>query len=360
MANNNNMKSKLETIVVCTVILWIVSCSSNQGHGVTNSDTIPTYMLLISVSNGIVERIPDKQKYDSGEVVVLAPHPNSGYAFTKWTGDVSGDSITISVIMDNDKNVTAVFKPLSVPAGMKVINGGIFSMGQEGIATPVHTVTVSGFYMDSTEVTQEDYFALMGENPSSLKGEQHLPVESETWYDAVLYCNNRSKRDGLDTVYSYSSVTGTPGHWCSALGNLAIDFTKNGYRLPTEAEWEYACRSGTETKCFWGNDSSTGDNYAWSFFNSNNTTHPVAEKLPNPWGLYDMAGNVWEWCNDWFGIYSSDTQINPTGAGNGTYRVFRGGGWSDVAAYLRSASHSYYFPDDGYNAIGFRVVLPIR
>jgi formylglycine-generating enzyme required for sulfatase activity len=249
-----------------------------------------------------------------------------------------------------------------VVPGMKFISGGTFFMGQTGIEVPIQTVTVSAFYMDTTEVTQSDYLALMGVNPSSFSTVTKGPVENMTWFDAVLYCNKRSKRDGKDTVYSYTAVSGTPGNGCTALGGLAITMTKNGYRLPTEAEWEYACRGGTTGTYYWGEatDSATVCLYCWFYINSGSTTHSVAGKLPNALGLYDMAGNVWEWNNDWYGTYVAGAVTDPTGATSGTNRVMRGGCWGYDAQYLRSAQRYFNRPPFRNGDVGFRVALPVR
>jgi formylglycine-generating enzyme required for sulfatase activity len=249
----------------------------------------------------------------------------------------------------------------SRPSGMKYIPGGTFQMGQVGVAEPIHSITVSPFYMDSTELTQADYLALMGVNPSYFTGDLNRPVESVSWFDAALYCNKRSKQGGLDTAYRYDAKLVYAGTTtCSLLTNLQVDMTKNGYRLPTEAEWEYTCRAGTTTRCFWGDDSSAGGSYAWDYANSNSTTHPAATKLPNAWGLYDMAGNVWEWCNDWYDTYQSGAQTDPQGAANGSFRVLRGGSWyNDLSGVgdLRSACRGGSSPDGCGDGYGFRCVV---
>jgi len=238
--------------------------------------------------------------------------------------------------------------------------GKSFLMGQTGIAEPVHSVTFFyNFYIDCTEVTQADYQALMGVNPSYFSVDTMLPVEQVTWFDAVLYCNKRSLRDLLDTVYRYTSATVAAGKGCSALGGLVIDTSQKGYRLPTEAEWEYACRAGTTTKCFWGYDSSAGESYAWLVDNSGGRAHAVATRQSNAWGLHDMAGNVWEWCNDWYGIYASGSQTNPQGNVTGNFRVQRGGSWTDDAASMRSANRSGNNPDSRSFNCGFRCVKEI-
>jgi formylglycine-generating enzyme required for sulfatase activity len=262
------------------------------------------------------------------------------------------------------------------------LKGGTFLMGSptdfvyqgKDIEQPVHSVTLSAFYIDITEMTQKDYKSLMGLNPSYFTGDSLRPVESVTWFDAVLYCNARSLRDNLDTVYSYTAVSGTPGNGCDSLENLEIDMSKNGYRLPTEAEWEYACRAGTTTDYYWGrnyplatvDDTLTTNSYAvWSeIWSADSSTHRVGGKKPNAWGLYDMAGNVWEWCNDWYDInnYPSTPQTDPTGSSIGSARILRGGSFDHNSFFLRSAYRNEYYgaPANRNASVGFRTVLPSR
>jgi formylglycine-generating enzyme required for sulfatase activity len=233
---------------------------------------------------------------------------------------------------------------------MKDIPAGIFDMGETGIATPVHQVTLSAFKMQETEVTQEQYLAVMGSNPSRyITGTDAplRPVEQVSWYDAVRYCNTLSLLSDLTVVYD--TLT-----W-------RTDMSKSGYRLPTEAEWEYACRGGTTTTYWWGADTNGMGARAWSTYNSGNTTHPVATKMANAYGLHDMAGNVWEWNNDWYGAYWPEAVTNPTGSTGSGYRVLRGGCWDNDETDLRSARrNSDRTPNYWYRTVGFRVVLPAR
>jgi formylglycine-generating enzyme required for sulfatase activity len=250
---------------------------------------------------------------------------------------------------------------LQRPIVMKNIQAGTFTMGSNNTldlgASPPHQVTLSAYTLQETDVTQEQYFAVIGVNPSQFNsGTDALlrPVEKVTWYNAVLYCNALSKLGGLDTCYTYTQAGAT---------DAACDFTKHGYRLPTEAEWEYACRAGSITGYYWG-DTING-NYCWYDSNSSGSTHAVATKQPNAWGLFDMSGNVFQWCNDWYGSYGSASQTDPIGA-NGTSgdRVLRGGSWYNIGngvphiSYLRSAYRDS--PDGnparGYNFFGFRCV----
>jgi formylglycine-generating enzyme required for sulfatase activity len=254
------------------------------------------------------------------------------------------------------------FTRAAPPLGMRLIKarGVTFEMGSttgRDNEEPVHPVIFThDFWMDTTEVTQTEYRLRMGVNPSYFHGVDN-PVEFVSWFDAALYCNARSHRDGKDTVYSYSSISGIPGLGC-ILNDLAIDMKKDGYRLPTESEWEFACRAGTTTDRYWGN--ADIGLYAWYSPNCGATTHPVAKKQPNQFKLYDMNGNVWEWCNDWFVAYKGGLHTDPKGPPEGTDRVLRGGGWYDEASYVRSAYRNPCYPAYRSDSVGFRVVLVIR
>jgi formylglycine-generating enzyme len=234
---------------------------------------------------------------------------------------------------------------------MKDIPAGTFTMGSDSSvdygAQPPHQVTLSAFAMQEAEVTQEQYLAVTGTNPSNFNAGTDAslrPVETVDWFDAAKYCNALSLFSGLIAVYDTSAWT--------------ADFSKTGYRLPTEAQWEYACRAGSITEYWWGPDTNGIGACTWSNYNSGGTTQPVATKLANAYGLYDMTGNVWEWCNDWFGAYTTGAATDPTGASNGTYRVLRGGSCYYFSDDFRSAFRYYGNPDYRYYGFGFRVALP--
>ncbi len=217
---------------------------------------------------------------------------------------------------------------LKTACGMDMVSipPGQFIMGSnEGpIDTkPAHPVRVDGFLMDQYEVTQEVYQRVLGANPSRRKNPRN-PVEQVTWSAAVKFCNARSVREGLKPCYDTNT-------W-------ACDFSASGYRLPTEAEWEYACRSGSTTAFYFGDNPQELKSFAWFEGNSQLKPHPAAQRKPNAWGLYDMAGNVWEWCNDFYGAkyYRESPQDNPRGPKQGEKRVLRGGAWSSRAANCAS------------------------
>jgi formylglycine-generating enzyme required for sulfatase activity len=212
-----------------------------------------------------------------------------------------------------------------------------------------HQVTVSAFYMGKYEVTQREWCEVMGNNPSYFKGD-NLPVEQVSWYDAVEYCNRRSEWEGLKPAYT---IHGTDVSW---------NRNANGCRLPTEAEWEYACRAGTSGPFSTGNNITTDQaNYNGNYpYNNAKGTHrkktvAVGIFAPNAWGLYDMHGNVYEWCWDWYGDYPRGAQTDPAGPSIGASRVVRGGSWNSDARHLRSAVRYNSAPPYRYDYIGFRL-----
>ncbi|MDR2597120.1 MAG: formylglycine-generating enzyme family protein [Treponema sp.] len=259
-----------------------------------------------------------------------------------------------------------------IPPNFVRIEGGTFIMGspsnepEREINELQHTVTVSGFYMGKYQVTQAEYEAVMGTNPSGFKG-ANLPVEQVSWYDAVEYCNKLSQKEGLTPAYTIDKSRSDSNNknpddnlrWL-----VTWNQTANGYRLPTEAEWEYACRAGTTTPFNTGNNITTSNaNYDGNYpYNKNSKgtyrakTTPVGSFAPNPWGLYDMHGNGWEWCWDWYGNYSSGSQTDPKGAVTGSDRVGRGGGYNSDGKNLRSAYRSNSYPYIRSIFIGFRLV----
>lgn len=228
----------------------------------------------------------------------------------------------------------STFTVKGVSFTMVPVEGGTFQMGatlEQGSDAyydekPVHNVTLSNFSIGQTEVTQALWTAVMGSNPSSYKG-NNLPVECVSWNDCQTF------------ITKLNQLTG-----------------KN-FRLPTEAEWEYAARGGKQSKGYKYSGSNTIGDVAWYTENSSSKTHTVATKLPNELGLYDMSGNVYEWCLDWYGAYSSSAQSNPTGVSSGSYRVLRGGGRDYVAGFCRVSCRNRSTPSNTSDYLGFRLAL---
>jgi formylglycine-generating enzyme required for sulfatase activity len=233
---------------------------------------------------------------------------------------------------------------------MVLIKGGEFMMGSSKYSNdeqPVRKVRVDSFWMDRFEVTQKAYNAITGKNPSKTR-DPDFPVEQVSWYDAITYCNMRSIREGLKPCYN--------------LETLECDFDADGYRLPTEAEWEYACRAGSSSEFTFGDKEDDLYRYGWYKRNSGGTPHKVGQLSPNAFGLYDMHGNVWEWCNDIYtNQYIADELVNPRGPKSGNKRVLRGGSWNSESMECRAAarhSENAKFADVcfGADAYGFRCV----
>ena len=258
---------------------------------------------------------------------------------------------------------------VDIPDNFVLIKGGSFQMGSpdseawRSADETQHSVTVSDFYMSKYELTQKEYEEITGSNPSNFSGED-LPVENISWLDAVAYCNARSEKEGLTPVYTIDGQ------------NVSWDRSANGYRLPTEAEWEYACRAGTTTPFYMENSPSADEanyygHYPYgiedNYFSQGNlevkpgeyrqTTVPVNSFSENPYGLYNMHGNVGEWVWDYYGEYPADEQADPAGPTSGTLRVYRGGGWNDFAKNMRSAYRATLEQNKGSFNLGIRLVL---
>ena len=239
-----------------------------------------------------------------------------------WTADLGG-------------GISMEFMPIAA---------GSFQMGStsgESDEKPVHQVTISKpFWLAKTEVTQAQWRQVMGSNPSNFRDDT-LPVETVGWNDAVEFCRKLTEIE-------------------QQAGRLPAGFE---YTLPTEAQWEYACRAGTTGDYATSTGSGQADNLdamAWYSSNSGSTTHPVGTKQPNAWGLYDMHGNVLEWCSDWYGDYPEGNVVDPQRASSGSFRVIRGGSWDSDAGFCRSARRDRYFPSFWYYDLGFRVCLSAR
>ena len=216
---------------------------------------------------------------------------------------------------------------------MIFVEGGTFQMGSssgESDEKPVHSVTLSAFNIGKYEVTQAQWKAVMGNNPSDFAGCDDCPVENVSWNDAEDFIQELNAQTGMN------------------------------YRLPTEAEWEYAAKRGKRSKGYTYSGSNDLNSVAWTIDNSGRKSHAVGGKQANELGVYDMAGNVWEWCSDWYGEYNSYSETNPTGVSSGQDRVLRGGSWDSDVSGCRLAYRARNFPDIKGDNIGFRLVLPIE
>ena len=241
---------------------------------------------------------------------------------------------------------SALEKRHPILSDMVLVEGGTFQMGSNEYDSekPIHSVTLSDYYIGKYPVTQKLWFKVMGNNPSYFKGDD-LPVEKVSWFDCISFCNALSRRDGWEECYRIEgkSVTLLSG--------------KRGYRLSTEAEWEFAAQGGKKTNGFKYSGSYVLDEVAWYEGNSSRKTHSVGQKNINKMGLFDMSGNVWEWCWDGYGSYSHCSQTNPLGLDSSSWRVKRGGSWNYSAFNCRVVNRSFNIPSESMTDLGFRLVF---
>ena len=300
------------------------------GYDVTFTCNVPTAVLQIDGTAYGSASGTRFLKTGSHQVKITA----SGYQDWEESITVNRQNRTCNATLIKKRGGTETIEVGNVAFEMVYVEGGTFTMGataEQGSDAwddekPAHGVTVSSYYIGQTEVTQALWQAVMGSNPSNCKGDD-LPVEQVSWEDCQEF------------VRKLNRLTG-----------------KN-FRLPTEAEWEYAARGGKKSRGYKYSGSDNIGSVAWYDDNSGSRTHAVATKSPNELGLYDMSGNVYEWCQDWRGGYGSSAQTNPAGPGSGSFRVFRGGSWGGGARYCRVSGRNNFSPTYRFSYLGLRLVL---
>ena len=323
-----------------------------------------TLRILMSISGKVVDDSTGEAV--SGVAVTIQQFSNSVYTATdgsyRFENIPAGTNIitlsktgyiykkaSINIVPNSSTSYDISITKLE-PLDMVFVEGGTFQMGDnfgDGDISekPVHEVTISDFYISKTEITQKEWIEITSNNPAKYWADEQ-PVESISWKDAINYCNARSLLEGLTPCYT------TDG------GKTICDFSANGYRLPTEAEWEYAARGGIANKNFKYSGSTNINDVAWYDKNSSNITHPVAQRQPNDLGIYDMCGNVWEFCWDYFNenYYSQSPRQDPAGPELGDERIMRGGAWSDDAYFNRIFFRNHYKENARGSNVGLRVV----
>jgi formylglycine-generating enzyme required for sulfatase activity len=324
---------------LCGLALWLVHQTGAfplDGKNIIGIRTGDQFAVVFDTSSNCVHQVEYADVLPQWHVLQAGIMGTGSLTNVVDTGSVAGRSQRYYRV-----GTTKPWEP--DPQRFAWIAAGTFTMGSSSTELdrasdedPRAQVTISrGFWMSKYETTQEEYQSVMGSNPSFYKGDARRPVERVSWLDATAFCSKLTARE-LEA------------------GRLPTGYA---YRLPTEAEWEYACRAGSQTRFEYGDDPNYNllDEYAW---HDGITTHPVGLKRPNAWGLYDMHGNVFEWCSDWYGNYPGGTLTDPLGPKTGSARVIRGGGSLSTPRDLRSARRIARTPDWG-GTVGIRlIVLP--
>ncbi len=370
----------------CTVT---VKAAVKPVTGVTLNKT--TLTLIVNAEETLIATVIPA---DATNTAVTWSSSNNAIASVDATGKVTGKTAGTAIITVEtvDGNFTATCT-VTVEPKDKTYTVGSVSFTMKGIDAvtngllghadysnnPVHTASISAYRIGETEVTQELWQAVMGNNPSYFQGtgkppavgetQAKRPVEMVNWYQAIAFCNKLSLKCGLECCYTVSGITdwenlaytaiptGNNTNW----NNAVLDLNKNGFRLPTEAEWEWAAKGGTEYKWAGTDTQSELINYAWygngDGGDSGGKTHEVKKKQPNGYGLYDMSGNVWEWCWDWRGGITAGADLGQdyTGASSGAGRVRRGGDWFFTAGRCFRSFRDYNHPGIAFNYLGLRL-----
>jgi formylglycine-generating enzyme required for sulfatase activity len=270
---------------------------------------------------------------------------------TRWPEGSDVPLGAFECMVEEDKSEASVYVPGYGELVMRLVSAGTFWMGSqdddadaESDEKPRHEVRLSrSFQLSPVQVTQGLYEVVKGNNPSHFKTSAEHPVERVSWFDAVLFCNALSDLCGFSPAYTLGD---------GDKPSVSCDFSSSGFRLPTEAEWEYAARAGQDLSY---SGSNNADEVAWHKGDSGGRTHPVGQLKPNAWGLYDMSGNVWEWCWDWKGSYPRNASVDPSGPSTGSGRVLRGGSWNYWPASHRSAFRDWSIPAMAGNILGLRL-----
>lgn len=352
------MTKKIMYVIVLLALLLVLSCDDNvvSPNDIANPASKPTNLQYTQLSarcykltwkdNSLIEdgyRV-DRKENDEEWIINYALLEEDSEEFIDYDIDINCD-YSYRVYATKNERVSK-YSQLTISSKFVFVEGGAFTMGDrsgEGWddELPTHQARVSSFYISKYEETQAEYEEVMNKN-SNNSSKSRKPVIGVTWFDAIRYCNEKSIKDSLTACYDTL--------------NWSCDFSANGYRLPTEAEWEFAARGGIYDSGYLYSGSDDISSVGWYVEDQFVLLRDVGKKDPNSLGIYDMSGNAHEMCYDRYGAYSSEYQVNPTGPATGSNRVNRGGAYNNMARSCRVASRGYSTPSGYGGNIGFRIV----
>lgn len=323
--NNNLEKYPAELLSVEPAEAFVGDTIIINGDKFTADSRIINFIRIDTIESNVTI------KYSNNRIEMRVPE-NVSFGKVKIT-------VSVDDTLSNEIEFT-VLRPVFIPLDLADVPAGTFSMGDnsgEGFSNelPVHEVTLTrDLLVSKYELSQQQWKSLVSSNPSLTKNDE-LPVHNISWKDAVLYANLLSEKEGLTKCYTIND------------DEVVFDYNANGYRLPTEAEWEYICRAGTQTKYYNGDSKDNLHDIAWYYDQDSINIHKSGLKQPNAFGIYDIVGNVSEYCWDiWSNSYTEDAQTDPTGAASGPGRVLRGAAWVSNSNACRSSFRYYYYPDE--------------
>ncbi len=358
-----NKTNFFNTMLLALILMCISSCTKKTTEPVVALSNVAVPMITLAAGTYYETQSTTITCSTEGATI---RYSTNGSEPTD-TSTIYSESITISVSMTiKAKAFKTGMNPSSMVSQtytiapvqydeMVLVQGGTFNNGTSN-------VTLSSFYMGKYEITQLIYQQIMEENPSNFTGQIYRPVENSSWFNAIDYCNKKSIKENLTPCYTYynygTNPTNWPSGWDSADSNhinVSCNWSANGYRLPTEAEWQFVALGGIQTHGYLYSGSNSISVVGWWDENGSGGTHRVGLKQANELGLFDMTGNVYEWCWDMNGAYASGDQTNPHGNNSGAERAWRGGGWICPAEYCTVTLRDFTSPTSAFSFLGFRI-----